>query len=97
MPHVTAIKVKSIFITHIVGTCQSRLTVVLLTQLASLKIEKVLGRASRIEDVDKNSSAGGRVGLSHDVLNVFFDGLFSDQEGISDFFVGPPLCQMFNN
>ena len=54
-------------------------------------------RSSGIEDLDENSSAGGSVGLSHDVLNVLFYGLFSNLEGISDFFIGPPFCQMFND
>ena len=96
---VTAIEIRSI--SGIIGVelCQSQLTVALLTQLEELKKsgKPMLVRASRVEDMNEDSSTGGRVGLSHDVLNVFFDRLFSDQEGIGDFFIGPSLCQMFNN
>ena len=54
-------------------------------------------RASRIEDLDENSSTGGSISLSHDVFNVFFYSLFGNLESISDFFIGPSFCQMFND
>jgi hypothetical protein len=54
-------------------------------------------RASRIEDLDENSSTGASISLSHDVFNVFFYSLFGNLESISDFFIGPSFCQMFND
>ena len=51
----------------------------------------------RIEDVDEDSRPGRGVGFSHDVLDMFFHGLFSNLKGVCDLFVGPPLCQVFND
>jgi len=37
------------------------------------------------------------ISFSHDVLDVFFHGLFSNLKGIRDLFVRPPLGQVLNN
>lgn len=51
----------------------------------------------RIEDVNEYSGSGRGVGFSHDVLNVLFHGLFGNLKGVCNLFVGPPLCQVFND
>ena len=51
----------------------------------------------RIEDVNEDSGPGRGISFSHDVLNVLFHGLFGNLEGVRDFFICPPLCQMFND
>jgi hypothetical protein len=54
-------------------------------------------RGLGIEDVNEYSCPGRGVGFSHDVLDVFFHGLFGNQQGVCDLFVGPPLCQVLND
>ena len=51
----------------------------------------------RIEDVNEDSCPGRGIGFSHDVLDVFFHGLFGNQKGVGDLFIGPPLCQVLND
>jgi len=51
----------------------------------------------RIEDVNEDSCPSRGISFSHDVLNVFFHGLFGNLKGVRDLFVGPPLCQVFND
>ena len=52
---------------------------------------------SGVEDLNKNSCARGRVRLSHDVFNVFFDSLFSYQKGICNLFIGPAFSQVLDD
>ena len=47
--------------------------------------------------MDKNSGAGGGICLPHDVFNVFFDSLFSYQEGVCDLFVRPAFSQVLDD
>ena len=47
--------------------------------------------------MNEDSCPGRGVGLSHDVLDVLFHGLFSNLKGIGDLFIGPPFCQVFND
>jgi hypothetical protein len=51
----------------------------------------------RIEDVNEDSCPGRGIGFSHDVLDVFFHGLFGNLKSVRDLFVGPPLCQVLND
>ena len=51
----------------------------------------------RIEDVNENSCPGRGVSFSHDMFDVFFHGLFGNQEGVRDLFIGPALCQVLND
>jgi hypothetical protein len=51
----------------------------------------------RIEDVNEDSCPGRGIGFSHNVLDMFFHGLFGNLQGVCDLFVGPPLCQVFND
>ena len=88
-------KTKRVLWAHRVVMCQTRPTVALLTQREDY--QEGIGAISGIEDLDENSSASGSVGLSHNVLNMFFYSLFSNLEGFGDFFIGPPFCQMLND
>ena len=56
-------------------------------------------RSSRLwlEDLGKNSSSGGGVGLAHDVLDVLLDRLLRDSQSVRDFLVGPALGQVFDH
>ena len=47
--------------------------------------------------MNKDACPGRGVGFSHNVLDVFFHGLFGNQKGVCDLFVGPPLCQVLND
>ena len=50
-----------------------------------------------VEDLNEDTGPGGGVGLSHDVLDVFFDGLFSNLKRIGNFFVGPSFSEVFHH
>ena len=45
----------------------------------------------------EDACPGRGIGFSHDVLDVFFHGLFGNLKGVCDLFVGPPLCQVLND
>jgi len=47
--------------------------------------------------MNEDSCPGRGIGFSHDVLDVFFHGLFGNLKGVGDLFVGPPLCQVLND
>ena len=51
----------------------------------------------RIEDVNEDSCPGRGIGFSHDVFDMLFHSLFGNLKGVRDLFVGPPLCQVFND
>ena len=55
------------------------------------------GIGSGVEDLDKNPCAGRRCSFSHNMLNVLFDGLFSNEESVCYFFIRPPFGQMFDH
>jgi len=79
------------------GMCQSQLTVVLLTQSRKIVVNVACYEGGLgIKDLDKNACPSGSVRFSHDMFDVFFYGLLCDLEGIGNFFIRPPLCQMFN-
>lgn len=50
-----------------------------------------------VKDLHKDTCSGRCRRLSHDVLDVFFDGLLCDEERVCDFLVGPSLGQMFHH
>ena len=54
-----------------------------------LKQFRVVYEGLRVEDLNEDTSPGGGVGLPHDVLDVFFNGLFGDLKRIGNFFVCP--------
>jgi hypothetical protein len=45
----------------------------------------------------EDSSSSGGIGFSHNVLDVLFHGLFSNLKGVCNLFIGPSLCQVFND
>lgn len=47
--------------------------------------------------MNENPCSRGGVGLSHDVLDVFFHGLFSNLKCIGNFLVCPALGEMFHD
>ena len=47
--------------------------------------------------MDQDPGSCGGVCFSHDVFNVFFDRLLGDLERVGDFFICPPLCQVFHD
>lgn len=51
----------------------------------------------RPEDLSENPGPRGRVGLAHDVLNVFLDRLFRNLQRVGNFFVRPSLRQVLHN
>ena len=58
--------------------------------------EEGIGR-SETQDLHENAGAGGRPGLRHDVLDVFFHRLFGDSKLFGDVFVRPALQEILNN
>lgn len=47
--------------------------------------------------MNEDPCSGRGISLSHNVLDVLFHCLFRNLKGVSDFFVSPPFCQMFND
>ncbi len=51
----------------------------------------------RLEDLNENPCPGCRVCFSHDVFDVFLDGLFGNFQSIRYFLIGPSLGKIFNH
>jgi len=51
----------------------------------------------RIEDLNENSSSRGGGRFAHDVLDVFFHGLFCDLKSVGNFLICPAFSKMLDN
>ena len=47
--------------------------------------------------MNEDSCPGRGIGFSHNVLDVFFHGLFGNLERVCDLLVGPPLSKVLND
>ena len=52
---------------------------------------------SKAQNLHENTGAGGRPGLRHDVLDVFFHSLFGDPKLLADVLVRPAFQKILNN
>ncbi len=57
-----------------------------------LECQSVARRVLSVEYLDKDAGSRGGICFPHDVLNVFFDGLFGNLQRVRNFLICPAFC-----